>query len=141
MEHILDYLERAEKKYPHRLAVDDGNVCFNWSELLKLSRRMGSSILNFTEMGKPVAILAEKSAVTLAAMFGTVYAGCFYVMIDPSQPAVRLNEILRILEPELIITDNKNEERLEEAGYCKRSCLLGDMMEAAVDTGKLKEIR
>ena len=68
MEHILDYLERAEKKYPHRLAVDDGNVCFNWSELLKLSRRMGSSILNFTEMGKPVAILAEKSAVTLAAI-------------------------------------------------------------------------
>lgn len=141
MEHILDYLERAEKKYPHRLAVDDGNVCFNWSELLKLSRRMGSSILNFTEMGKPVAILAEKSAVTLAAMFGTVYAGCFYVMIDPSQPAARLNEILRILEPKLIITDNKNEERLEEAGYCKRSCLLGDMMQAAVDTGKLKEIR
>ena len=76
MEHILEYLERTENKYPYRLAVDDGNVYFSWSELLKLSKRMGSSICKFTETGKPVAILAEKSAVTLAAMFGTVYAGC-----------------------------------------------------------------
>lgn len=141
MEHILEYLERTENKYPYRLAVDDGNVYFSWSELLKLSKRMGSSICKFTETGKPVAILAEKSAVTLAAMFGTVYAGCFYVMIDPSQPTARLKEIFRILEPGLIITDNKNEGRLAEAGYCKKSCLLGDMMRAAVNTGKLKEIR
>lgn len=141
MEHILECLERTANKYPHRLAVDDGNVYFSFSELLKLSRRMGSSICNFTEMGKPVAILAEKSAVTLAAMFGAVYAGCFYVMIDPAQPAARLKEIFRILEPELIITDNKNEERLKEAGYRGRSCLAGDLMRAAVNAGKLQEIR
>lgn len=141
MKHMLEYLERTEKKYPHRLAVDDGNVYFSWSELLKLSRRMGSSICSFTEMGKPVAILAEKSAVTLAAMFGTVYAGCFYVMIDPSQPAARLKEILRILEPALIITDNKSEECLAAAKYSGRSCLLGDMMQADIDAGKLQKIR
>lgn len=141
MDHILEYLEKTESRYPNKLAVDDGNIYFSWSELLKLSKRMGSSICKLTERGKPVVIMAEKSAVTLAAMFGAVYAGCFYVMIDPAQPAARLNEILRILEPALIITDNKNEERLEESEYCHRSCLMGDMMRAAVDAGKLKEIR
>lgn len=141
MDNILEYLEKTESRYPDRLAVDDGNLYFSWNELLKLSRRMGTAISRHTKTGKPVAILAEKSAVTLAAMFGTIYAGCFYVMIDPFQPAARLKEILRILEPELIITNNKNEGRLAEAGYCGRSCLLGDMMQAAVDAGKLKKIR
>lgn len=141
MDNILEYLEKTVSMYPDRPAVDDGSVCFNWRELLRLSRRMGAAICGHTKTGKPVAVLAEKSAVTLAAMFGIVYAGCFYAIIDPSQPAARLKEIFRILEPEFVIVDNKHEKCLEEAEYCGKSYQLGDIIQEKADERKLREIR
>lgn len=141
MDNILEYLEKTESMYPNRKAVDDGQLCLTWHELLELSKRMGTAFCRCVESGKPVTILAEKSAVTLAAMFGTVYAGCFYVMIDPSQPPERLKDIFRVLEPELVITDNKNEELLDAAGYCRQRYLLGAALRESSDEGKLREIR
>lgn len=141
MDNILEYLEKTESMYRDRPAVDDGSVCFNWGELLRLSRRMGAAISVHTKTGKPVAVLAEKSAVALAAMFGIVYAGCFYVVIDPYQPSARLKEIFRVLEPELVIVDNKHEKCLEEAEYRGKSYQLGDIMQERADERKLQEIR
>ena len=141
MDNILEYLEKTVSMYPDRPAVDDGSVCFNWSELLRLSRKMGAAISGHTKSGKPVAVLAEKNAVTLAAMFGIIYAGCFYVIIDPSQPSARLKEIFRVLEPEFVIVDNKNEKCLEEAEYCGKSYQLGDIIRETADIRKFREIR
>ena len=121
---VLEFLEETERKYPDRTAVDDGTFCLSWRELKDLSQRMGTLFCEICDQGEPVVILAEKSARTLAAMFGVVYAGCFYVMVDPSQPAARVREILKILEPQLVVLNNENEMLLDEAGYTKRKYIL-----------------
>lgn len=86
------------------VAVDDGSVCLTWSELLDLSKSIGTAFCKKTEMQKPIVLLLGKSAVTLVAMFGTVYAGCFYVIIDPMQPSERIREILHTLSPGIVVT-------------------------------------
>ena len=134
MDNILSYLEKTEATYGHRTAADDGTVCLTWKELGNLSRRLGTEFCSRTEPKKPIAILMEKSALTLAAMFGAVYAGCFYVMIDPAQPSARLGEILQVL-------DRKGEKYLKEAGYRGEVYLIQNVIGCQSDGNRLDEIR
>ena len=47
----------------------------------------------------------EKGIHALAAFFGTIYAGGFYVMLEPSLPGPRLMQIQSVLEASVIIAD------------------------------------
>ncbi len=107
MKNILDYLERTQKRYPCKTAVDDGNIRMTWAELTRLAQGMGTAFARRTDPGRPVVILMEKSAAVLAAMLGVVYAGCFYVMLDPGQPVQRRKKILETLKPQLIVGDEE----------------------------------
>ena len=80
MKNVLEFLEKTTERYPHKVAVDDGRVLLTWQELQDLSQRMGTGFCKLTGRGRPVVLLMEKSALTLAAMMGVVYSGCFYVM-------------------------------------------------------------
>ncbi len=141
MNNILEYLEKTAAERSYHVAVDDGSICITWTELLDLSKRIGTAFCEKTDMGKPVVLLMEKSAVTLAAMFGAVYAGCFYVMIDPEQPPERIREIFRVLSPELVVTNKENENLLEQAGYNKCKYLLKDALHEEINMEKLVLIR
>lgn len=141
MNNILDYLEKTAAIRSYHVAVDDGAICLTWTELLDLSRRMGTAFCKKTEARKPIVILLEKSALTLAAMFGVVYAGCFYVMVDPAQPSERIRKIFSVLCPELIVTDRENEDLLKQAGYSGDSYLLKDVMREKIDMEKLTIVR
>ena len=141
MNNILEYLEKTAAERSYHVAVDDGEICLTWTELLDLSRRMGTAFCKKTDMGKPIVLLMEKSAVTLAAMFGAVYAGCFYVMIDSEQPPERIRRIFRVLSPELVVIDKENESLLEQAGYNKCKYFLKDAMHEVINMEKLVAIR
>ncbi len=141
MTHILDYLDVTAKKYAWNMAVDDGNICMNWQELQRMSKRIGTALSKRTERKQPVAIVAEKGALTLAAIFGVVYAGCFYVMVEPRQPLERMSDIFETLSPQIILTVSENEQILDETGYGDRKCLIKDLMQQDVDETRLKAIR
>ena len=117
------------EKFPDKTAVDDGEQQFTYGELLNRARSFGVFLADRTAPGRPVAILREKSSEVLAAMFGIVYAGCFYVMIDPEQPLERLKEILNVLDTDLVLTDSVYRQQLDDAGYQGQIYLL-DQKEA-----------
>mgnify|MGYP006066712847 FL=1 len=125
MKNILDYLEKTAQDYPGRTAVDDGKTRLTWSGLTMLSKRFGTEFCKKTDRGEPVVILAEKSSYTLAAMFGAVYAGCFYVNVDPAQPPARVGKILGMLRAKLVVTEQGHGSILDEAGYQGERVFLG----------------
>lgn len=141
MDNILSYLEKTEATYGHRPAADDGTVCLSWKELGDLARRLGTQFSVRTGRGTPVVVLMEKSALTLAAMLGAVYAGCFYVMIDPGQPAARLKEILQVLNAKLAVTHRNREKLLREAGYEGEIYLIQEVIGSPIDRDRLDKIR
>ena len=141
MKNILEYLENTERKYPYRLAADDGKICVTWSTLAALSRQMGTVIGRKVSSGSPVVILAEKSVITLTAMLGCVYAGGFYVMADPSLPVARLQEIFRQVQPELVVAEPSALSLLRQAGYGGSYCLVNEAIQQTADHQLLEEKR
>ena len=105
MKNVLEYLEATARRMPEKTAVVEENASCTWRELEEGSRRVGSALLHKTRPGEPVAVLMEKSILTLTAFLGTVYAGGFYVPLDPSLPGSRLRQILSVLHPRCIVAD------------------------------------
>ena len=124
MNNILEYLERTAEKYPGRIAVEDDKEALTWKELADLSRRIGTAAGKRIASGDPVVILAPKGPLTLAAMFGAVYGGGFYVNGDPALPPRRLKEIFRVLRPKLVLIRPEEIPLIRQAGYTGDYCLL-----------------
>lgn len=144
-DNILDCLEQTEERYKYKTAVSDTRLALTWHELAVMSRRIGSGISRLIPAGRPVPVLMEKSAVTLAAMFGAVYAGCFYVPVNPDNPAERMKKIFETLETETVVTDEKGKQLLETSGLTAggnlKPVLAETLLKTDVDAGKLAEIR
>ncbi|MBS6679623.1 MAG: AMP-binding protein, partial [Clostridiales bacterium] len=141
MKNILEYLELTAEKYPRRTAVEDQKDALTWGELEDLSRRIGTAAGKRIDLGDPVMILAQKSPLGLAAMFGAVYGGGFYVNADPGLPPERLREIFRVLQPKLVLIHPEGIPLIRQAGYEGDYCLLHDAAREERDEGLLEQRR
>lgn len=86
---ILTDLEHIALKYPHKIAYADLEEEFSFASVVEFSKRIGSFISNQIKPQNPIVIYMDKRAYNLIAFFGAVYAGCFYVPIDPLMPLER----------------------------------------------------
>ncbi|MDR7811114.1 amino acid adenylation domain-containing protein [Lacrimispora sp.] len=104
MRNVLEYLEHSANIYPEKIAaVDQENSC-SYKDLLLHAKRIGSFLSGYESPGNPVVVFMDKSVEALTTFMGIVYAGCFYVLINPAQPAVRISQILKVLEADSVIT-------------------------------------
>ena len=121
---ILWSLEQTAEKYEDRVAVSDMNQELTWKELVKKAQVIGAELSEKVQPGNPVPVLLEKSSETLAVMLGIVYAGCFYVPVNPINPTERLRKIMEKLEPEVIISDEKGKEQLAAVGVTPKAIVV-----------------
>ena len=106
---IPELFERVVGKYPERLAVKTGKRTLTYDELNRASNRIGRSILGGRGMeSEPVALLLERGIDAIAAIFGTLKTGKFYVALDPMFPAQRNVYMLDDSRAGLIVTNNRN---------------------------------
>ena len=91
---ILEYLEATAPRLPEKIAYSDGQSDMTFSALLAPSRALGSALLAKGYGQEPIAILMAKQPSQIAAFYGCVYAGCFYVPLDADMPVGRMELIL-----------------------------------------------
>lgn len=137
----MEYLENSGQKCGQKIAVNDGRQSFSYQELIELSQKIGSEVSKYTEQRKPIVLLMEKSSVTLAAMFGIVYAGCFYVNVHPEQPPERIQKIFEVLDPAIVIINEATENILEESGYNGTALHIKELLSGQIDNARLRKIR
>ncbi len=116
---VLDYLSEIVRKKPKKTAYSDGRDALSFEEVHHLSRSVGSFLHEKGIYKKPVVVFMKKSPREVAAFFGVVAGGDFYVPIDEEMPAGRIQLILDNVRPPLILCDR---ETLEAA----RSFRIGD---------------
>jgi len=100
--------EQQVRKYPHRTAVKTDSGDFTYLELNQYANRIARAILARMGSSEPVAILIQPGAPLIAAIFGVLKAGNFYVPLDPSFAEAKLTTMVEHSRPSLILTDNTN---------------------------------
>lgn len=108
MKSVTEYLECTTQKYPNKIAFKDSDKSITFLELNNISKKIASYILSKNIFKKPIAIFLDKSVECITSFTGVAYSGNFYTPIDGSMPDSRIEKIIEVLNPELIITDEKN---------------------------------
>ena len=103
MKNILEMLEHSADRFPEKTVFADENKSVTYGEFLKTAQSIGSKITAAGVYKAPVAVIAERSVENLTAMFGVLYAGCFYTVIDADMPAERIKAIFETLNPAAVL--------------------------------------
>lgn len=119
---VLEWLNNTANKFPDKPAVIDENGSISYSEFRKKSQAIAREILRIKEKNgltvrQPVVVYMEKGLEVLVSFMGVAYAGCFYSPIDVEMPELRVNKILEILHPQIVITTNTLKGSFEKFHY------------------------
>ena len=107
MKNVLEYLENTAAVMGDKTAViaDDGEMTF--AELNAAARKIGTGLMKYTDVRRPMPSLMNKGCHCLASFFGVVEAGCFYSLLNPMLPASRLAQILDVLDADVVLADKE----------------------------------
>ena len=141
MKNVLEYLEKTAKEYKEKVAVIEDDKKCSYFELTENSKKVGSKLAEMAVQRKPVAVLMEKGINALYSFFGTVYAGGFYVLLNPELPIQRLQKITEVLECKVIITDEVHFDSAQEISENSEILKIEELLETEVNEGKLEAIR
>jgi amino acid adenylation domain-containing protein len=105
-QHLLQDIKSHALSKPNQPAVCDTKVSINYAALDRFSTRLA---MHFQAIGckteSRVVVVANRRAITVAAILGTFKAGCIHVPLDPRMPAARLQYILNDIAPAVVITE------------------------------------
>lgn len=88
---LLAAVDRAARAHPHKAALHDSRRSVTFAELRHLSDRAARNLWRRgVRKGDRVAIAADKSVETVAAMLGILRCGAAFVPLDPAAPEARL---------------------------------------------------
>lgn len=105
---LIEYFVDTVKKFPDRTAVVDGDRSVPFAELDVLARRMAEAIIDRCHSeNHPIAVFLPKCVETLQADLAITYSGNAYMNLDVKNPAERLGNIIALVKPVAVITNNR----------------------------------
>ena len=138
---ILDYLEQSARHYPDKIAFADEMSTCTYKELWETARSVGTKLANYVPPRSPVPVFMEKRVETIYAFLGAVYAGCFYVLLDPKLPLERLKQILQTLQSEVLVLHPDYEKQFKALEYERNVVNILEALQEEEDAVLLEAIR
>ena len=138
---ILQYLEQTVCRVPDKVAFADDKTQLTFAETYDQARKIGSFLHREGFYKQPVVVFMRKQPATLAAFFGAMYAGCYYVPLDDEMPRHRIELIFKTLEPGALICDETTEGLAQELAYQGRVYRYDGMLTEEIDEQALVQIR
>jgi amino acid adenylation domain-containing protein len=106
---IPDRFEKMVRQFPDRIAVKTEDQVVTYAELNAQANRIAHALMTARgQKAEPVALLIENGTSLTAVILGVLKAGKFFVLIDASLPASRVEIILRDSQAELVVCSSKN---------------------------------
>ena len=114
---VLEYLESAAENFPNKTAFIDKNKQITFKETKKFSLCIAGEISKrYSKRNSPILVYLPKNVDCIPVFMGILYSGNFYTPIDIKFPFQKVQTILDVLKPELIISDEKNSDTLLKNG-------------------------
>ena len=104
---VLEYFENTKNSFPNKIAIDDGNLNFTFTELKDVSLQIAYLIREKTDLQKkPIFVYLPKTSEIIAAFIGVLYTGNFYTPTDVKFPFKKVESVMEQLGPEIIVTNS-----------------------------------
>lgn len=100
---VDDFLEKTCEKFANKKAFVMEDESLKFGEFNDLAKALASEILRKNIKKSPILILLPKSLQALISFFASIKSGNFYSILDEKSPRERIERVIRILKPELII--------------------------------------
>jgi amino acid adenylation domain-containing protein len=113
---VLQYLDKATKSFPTKLAFVDDKNSVTYEALQTRSKQIGISIIQKTSAAirQPIVVFVDRNIESLVAFMGVAYSGNFYVPIDVQMPKLRVELILNTLQPKAVVVTPSSKAFSEE---------------------------
>jgi len=104
---LQNLLTSQAQARPASVALVCGRESIDYGELDALTNRIARLLVEAgCEPGDRVGILLPKSVPAIAAMLGSLKAGCIYVPLDTGSPTARLAKIVDACEPKYVLASS-----------------------------------
>ncbi|MCL1914865.1 MAG: amino acid adenylation domain-containing protein [Eubacteriaceae bacterium] len=140
MNNVLEYLEETVLRVPEKTAFQNDSTAMTFSQVYSSARCIGSFLINSGYCCEPVAVFMNKSPQMIAAFFGVLYSGCYYVPIDEEMPQHRIKLVLDVLKPRFMICDEVTMQLAEGVSGCEIS-LYSEVSNFKADESALANVR
>lgn len=139
---VLDYLEASAKQFPDKEAYEDKDTVLTFDQIRTYARKVGTALANQVEgYREPVAVFMDKSVQSIAAFFGVVYSGNFYCPLDTKMPVERIQIIMGVLKPQVVVTDLAHKELAESFADGTKVVVWEDLISKEEDDNQLAAIQ
>lgn len=140
MKNVLEYFEETTKKFPNKVGFTDSGRKSTFSETMQNAKSIASSLTAFGTK-KAVAVVIDKNCNCIDAMFGALYAGDYYIVVDVHSPQDRIENILSTLGSAVIITDSASLDVANAVKGDNSVVLYEDAVKTPIDENALCAVR
>lgn len=102
---VVDFLQKSVLKFPNKkLFVEFNGKSITYKEFDIITDKLASKIISKDIYNSPILIILPKSINALISFFATAKSGNFYTILDEKSPIERINKVIKVLQPKLLIT-------------------------------------
>ena len=138
---VTYWLDQTAGRMPDKIAFADEKKEITFRELRKQAMALATHMLAKMLFKKPVVIYLEKGVDVLVSFMGAAYSCNFYSPIDTEMPASRVNKILEVLQPALVITTADLKTVFEQYDYQGEYLIFEEAVDAPVDAQRIDAAR
>ena len=101
---------------PARIVVRDGERSLTFAQLLEAETSLARKLVSLIGSARcrPVAVFLPKCAETIIADTAIIHTGNAYMNMDVKTPPERLTNVLRTVQPLLVITDAAHDKSVAQ---------------------------
>ena len=130
---VFDWIRHSAALWGDRIIYEGTEESLTFGDLDRCSKAIATWVAKHSDIEYPVAVMTGRNVYTPACYIGVARAGCFYAPMDAEVPRARLEQIMSVAEPKLLIVDR---DHLEIAEAVAEDCVIAimeDILEESAD--------
>lgn len=138
---VTDYLDEAVYECPTSIVYTDEFRSISFEELRKEALRISTSIICREICKKPIAILLPRSIDCISSIWGIMYSGNFFSILNYENPHNYIIGLIDRLEPAIIVTNREIERILRGKIVCDILIVEEIINDVSLDAKNTKDIK
>lgn len=131
---IYEFFEETVLRCRDKKAVIDGEQSWTFSQLQLSIHSLSSHLIsNNIAPNTVIAVLLKKSYSSIVADLAISATGCVYMNLDVKSPAARIEQILGVIKPAMVVTDTQGATLLSKIDNVDAVIINLDLLSSKMD--------